>query len=297
MSGDIKILRDLDQRNGFIWHDGGFVPFVDAKIHILTQSLHYASSVYEGCRIYNGKVFKLEEHVERLLSSAEMLKLKVKYSAQNLIDIINELVAKNCLTSGYVRPLIWRGSKSLKIGALDNTVEVMVAAWETSSGHFYSQNPLNLSLSRWVKPSEDVMPAQCKSSGHYTMMIVSKYEAMDQGYDDALILDKNSFIAECTTSNIFFVLGKKLYTPTTKYALNGITRQAIMSIARENGMEVQELDLTMDDVSHFAESFITGTAAEVQKISSITYQNKKIEFLKSEITEYLYERYLSLCQN
>ena len=286
----------LDQRDGVIWHNGLFLAFKEAKVHILTQSLHYASSVYEGCRIYNGKVFKLQEHIERLLLSAEILKLRVQYSVEDLIFATNQLVAKNNLTFGYVRPLIWRGSKSLKIGALDNTTEAMIAAWEIAENHFHSQKSLNLSVSRWVKPEANVIPAQCKSAGHYTMLIVSKYEAIEAGFDDAVIMGSDGFIAECSTSNIFFVKNKKLYTPTIKYALNGLTRQSVISIAQENSIDVEECDLKPQDLFDFEEAFITGTAAEIQKIASITYNETKKQFVKFEIGD-LFAKLYSLKVN
>jgi branched-chain amino acid aminotransferase len=288
------MLPPLDQRDGIIWHNGIFTSMKEAKVHILTQSLHYASSVYEGCRIYNGKIFKLREHIERLFRSAAILKLEIKYSAEELVQAANDVVEQNNLISGYVRPLIWRGSKSLKIGVLDNITEVMIAAWQTIESSFHSQKPLELLVSKWVKPELNVMPAQCKSAGHYTMAIVSKYEAMELGFTDALVLDPQGYIAECTTSNIFFIKDQILYTPIAQYALDGITRQVVM---KELDMQVEERGLTLDELENFDEAFVTGTAAEIQPVKSISYflnnesQLKKIEFTKSEITEHVQKLY------
>jgi branched-chain amino acid aminotransferase len=290
-------LPPLDQREGIIWHNGNFLPIKDAKVHVLTQSLHYSSSVYEGCRIYNGKIFRLEEHMDRLLCSAEILKLKIQYSARDLVQIANEVVSRNNLLTGYVRPLIWRGSKSLKMAALDNSTEVMIAAWETNNGHFYSQKPLELLVSRWVKPELNVMPAQCKSAGHYNMSMVAKYEAMEEGFNDALIMDPHGYISECVTSNIFFVKDNILYTPKPTYALDGITRQEVIKIAQKAGIEVIVADLRLSDLQSFDEAFITGTAAEIQSVGAICYNNPdmvKVSFSKQEVSKQMLELYKSL---
>ena len=284
-------LPPLDQRNGSIWHNGKFVPWKDANIHILTQSLHYSSSVYEGIRIYEGKAFKLKEHLERLLESAKILKLDISYSLNDLIDISNQVISQHDISFGYMRPLIWRGSKSLKIGATDNSIEIMIAAWETSAKDFYAQKPMKLMVSKWIKPPVNVMPSQCKSAGHYNMLIVAKYEAMESGYNDALMLDEHGYISECTTSNIFFVKDSKLYTPNITYALNGITRQTIIEIAKNMDIETIECNISLNDLNQYNECFITGTAAEIQKVTSI---NNEMKFNDNKLTEELYRKYKEL---
>lgn len=259
----------------FIWINGKFVPYNESNIHVLTHSLHYAGAVFEGIRAYNGKVFKLEEHTERLLKSAEHMQLDIKYTAKEINDITYQLLEKNSIENAYIRPLIWRGAESVAIHTLDLSVNILIAAFE-SQAKFVSN--LKLKLGKWRKPSPDSMPPQAKSSTHYGMAVAAQSMAQAQGYDDSLILDYEGFVAECNVANIFFGKGSRIVTPIADRFLNGITRQSVMLMAKKIGFEVKEARIHLEELADYDYCFLTGTAKEVGGIGTIDLERTVLNF-------------------
>ncbi len=275
----------------YMWINGEFVQVNDAKISALTHSLHYAGGVFEGEKSYNGQVFKLEEHTTRLLESAKAFHLHIAYSFDDIINAHKLLIEKNNIQDAYIRPLIWQGSESLNITNSALSVNLLIAAILSSPRPFHL---LNLHISRWRKPHPNSMPPQCKSSGHYNMMIVAQKEAKSLGYDDAILLDWQGFITECTVANIFFVKEDQLFTPIADRFLNGITRQTIIELAKNSGLEVKEERITLDKLGEFTEGFITGTAVEIRGIASINLGEETIVFKENKITDFLKTKYSEL---
>lgn len=265
--------------DNFIWINGKFVPSNEAYVHVLTHSLHYAGAVFEGERAYNGRVFKLEEHTNRLLKSAEYMGLKIRYSAGEIIKVTYQLLEKNSLSDAYIRPLIWRGDESLGIYNSELSVNILIAA-VVSKNNFV--NGLKLNLGNWCKPSLKAIPPQAKSSAHYAMAIVSQITSSQLGYDDTLVLDEQGYVAECNVANIFFGEGNKLITPIADRFLNGITRQAVMVMSRNLGFEVVEARISLEDIAKYDYSFVTGTAREIGGIGLIDLGASIINFSDPE---------------
>ena len=263
----------------FIWINGEFVSSNESYVHVLTHSLHYAGAVFEGERAYNGKVFKLEEHTERLLKSAEYMGIKIKYSAEEIIKVTYELLERNSLKNAYIRPLIWRGTESIGIYNPKLSINILIATF-SSKNEFL--NGLKLNLGGWCKPSPRALPPQAKSSAHYAMAIVSQIESSKLGYDDSLVLDEEGYVAECNVANIFFGKGNKLITPIADRFLNGITRQAVIGMAKNLGFEVTEARISLEDISKYDYSFITGTSKEIGGVGSIDLKKSVIIFQDSE---------------
>lgn len=264
----------------FIWINGEIIPWEEANIHVLTHSLHYSGAVYEGMRAYEGKVFKLLEHTNRLLNSARTLHLKVNYSADEIIHATNEILKINNFKDAYVRPLIWRGAESLNSYTNDLSCHILILA-SASSPPF--KNQMRLCVTPWRKIGPESMPPQCKSSAHYAIATLSKKLAQDGGFDDALMLDQYDEIAETPTANIFFGKNNMLITPIADRFLNGITRQTVIEIARNIGIKVIEERLSLDDLEKYDTCFITGTAAEISGVSLISYDNTKVEFKNNDL--------------
>jgi branched-chain amino acid aminotransferase len=251
----------------FIWINGEFLHLNKAYVHVLTHSLHYAGAAWEGERAYNGKIFKLEEHTNRLLKSAEYMGLvPIKYSAQEINAVTYELLEKNSLKDAYIRPLIWRGAESIAIYNSTLTVNMLIIMLP-SRAEFLSN--LKLNLSSWCKPSPKAFPPQAKSSTHYGMPVVSQITASNNGYDDSLVLDEEGYVAECNVANIFFGKGNKLVTPIADRFLNGITRQAVIEMAKSLEFEVIETRIPLEDLDKYEYSFITGTTREIGGVGSI----------------------------
>ncbi|MGX6960887.1 MAG: branched-chain amino acid transaminase [Rickettsia endosymbiont of Pentastiridius leporinus] len=285
----MTMTKHLEQDFWHIWINGDLVPYESSMIHVLTHSLHYSGAVFEGERAYNGKVFKLQEHTERLIKSAEVLGLKVPYSVGELIKAHELLIEKNKIKDAYIRPLVWCGSESLNITNHALSTNLLIAAIPSMPRSF--TEGINLHVSHWRKAAPNMMPTQSKSAAHYNMAITSKKEAKALGYDDALLLDYEGYIAECTTTNIFFVKENMLYTPIADRFLNGITRQTIIEIARNLGLKVKEERLKLEHIENFTDCFATGTAIEVQNIDSIDLGNKKIIFNDYKIADSLKKEY------
>ncbi len=261
----------MDQRDGWIWFDGELKPWKDAKVHVLTHGLHYASCVFEGQRAYGGEVFKLREHSERLIASGKILDFDVPYSADQIDQACRDVLAKNNLVDAYMRPVAWRGSEEMGVGANNNTVHVAIAAWEWPS-YFTMEERLKgirLMWSKWKRPSPETIPCKSKAAGLYMICTLSKHAAMDAGYGDALMLDYRGYVAEATGANVFFVKGREIHTPTPDCFLDGITRRTVIGLAKEHGYDVIERHIMPDELGQFDECFLTGTAAEVTPVSEV----------------------------
>ena len=257
----------LDDRDGAIWFNGKLVPWREAKVHVLAHSLHYGSSVFEGARIYNGKVFKLSQHSARLIHSAKMLAYDLPYSVDELDAATKQVVAENGLDSGYVRPLAWRGSEVIGVSAVGTKIHVAIAAFPW--GAYYEQKAIKLVTSRWKRPSPECAPAGSKAAGLYIICTLAKDEALAAGCQDALMHDFKGRLAEASGANLFLLIDGALHTPTTECILNGITRQTVMELARQRGIEVIEREIWPFELAEATEVFLTGTAVEVQPVGSI----------------------------
>ena len=262
----------MDQREGWIWFDGELKPWKDVKVHVLTHGLHYASSVFEGERAYGGEIFKSREHTERLIRSAATLDMKPFPYTVDEIEAAKQLVLeKNNLVDAYVRPVAWRGSEELSVPARNNKIHLAIAAWVWPS-YFSVEEKLKgirLEWSKWKRPSPETIPSSAKAAGLYMICTLSKDAAMANGFADALMLDYRGYVAEATGANVFFVKGKEITTPTPDCFLNGITRQTLIALAKENGFTVTERHIKPEELSQFDECFLTGTAAEVTPMSLI----------------------------
>ena len=261
----------MDQRDGWIWFDGEMVPWKDAKLHVLTHGLHYASSVFEGQRAYGGEVFKLREHTDRLIRSGKTLDFTIPFSADEIDEACRQVLAKNNLVDAYMRPVAWRGSEELSVPARNNRVHLAIAAWVWPS-YFSVEEKLKgirLEWSKWKRPSPETIPCTAKAAGLYMICTLSKDAAMANGYSDALMLDYRGLVAEATGANVFFVKGDEIHTPIPDCILNGITRQTLIGLAKEHGYKVVERYIKPEELSNFDECFLTGTAAEVTPVSEI----------------------------
>jgi branched-chain amino acid aminotransferase len=261
----------FDQMEGVIWFDGKLVHGPDAKIHVLTHGLHYASAVFEGERAYGGEVFKGTEHSERLKRSAQILDFEIPYSVAE-IDAAKRLVLeKNGQRDAYVRPIAWRGSEQLGVSAQTNKIHLAVATWDWPSYFDPAQRlkGIRLDLADYRRPDPRTIPALAKAAGLYMICTISKHRAERKGYADAMMLDWEGRVAECTGANIFFVQDGKIHTPIADCFLAGITRATVMDLAKRRGFEVIERRIMPDELNDFSECFITGTAAEVTAVSEI----------------------------
>jgi len=289
---DVEMDFNLSKKlSDYIWINGEIIPWDDAYIHVLTHSLHYSGSVFEGERAYNGKIFKLMEHSRRLLKSAEDMYLDVKYSADEISDATKVILEKNNLKNAYIRPLIWRGAEALGVYNPILTTNLLILV---SASNPVFKNGLRLMVAPWRKVSEEAMPPQSKSSAHYAMLSISQQIAKEQGYDDALILDRFDDIAECTTTNIFFGRDGELVTPIADRFLNGITRQTVVEMARNMGIRVREERLMLEDIDKYDACFTTGTSSEISGISEINTGASKLEFKNQALVEVLQKEYAKL---
>jgi len=261
----------FDQMEGLIWLDGILVPGPQAKIHVLTHGLHYASAVFEGERAYGGTIFKGTEHSERLKNSANVLDFEIPFSVAE-IDAAKALVLeRNGLGDAYVRPIAWRGSEQLGVSAQHNQIHLAIATWQWPS-YFDPEQRLRgirLDLADYRRPDPKTAPCLAKAAGLYMICTISKHRAEQKGYADALMLDWQGRVAECTGANVFFVKDGKIHTPTADCFLDGITRRTVIDLAERRGIEVIQRRIMPEELSTFSECFITGTAAEVTAVSEI----------------------------
>jgi len=264
-------MEDFSQNEGFIWYDGNLVNWKDTKIHVLTHGLHYASSVFEGERCYDGKIFREIEHTKRLHHSANTLGFKIPYSIEEICEIRKIVLEANKIKNGYIRPVAWRGSEMMGISAQKNTIHLAVAAWEWPS--YYSPEArlkgIKLQLTKWRRPSPETAPISTKAAGLYMICTLAKHEAEKNGCEDALMLDYRGYIAETTSANIFLVINNEIHTPLADCFLNGITRQEVIKIAKEKGIKVIERHIELKELIKVDEVFVTGTAAEITPVSEI----------------------------
>ena len=261
----------FDQLDGHIWFNGEFVKWADAKIHVLTHGLHYASSVFEGERAYGGEIFKLTEHTERLIESGRILGFEIPYTVEEINQACRDLLVKQGFTDAYVRPIAWRGSESLGVSAQNNRINVAIAIWQWPS-YFdpaTKMKGIRLDIAEYCRPDPRTAPSRAKAAGLYMICTLSKHAAEAKGYADALMLDWRGQIAEATGANIFFVKDGKLHTPTPDCFLDGITRRTVIGLAKDLGIEVIERAIMPEEMAGFEEAFLCGTAAEVTPISEI----------------------------
>ena len=291
----MEMLLNYADLNGFIFFDGEIVEWKKAKLHVLSHGLHYASSVFEGERSYNKKVFKEIEHTNRLIHSAKSLGFDLPYNLEEIIKIRKMVIDANNISDGYIRPVAWRGSEMMGISAQDNTIHFALAAWEWPS-YFSPEAKLKgikLNISKWKRPDPSTAPVNTKAAGLYMICTLSKHEAERQGFDDSLMLDYRGYIAEATGANIFFVKDEELHTPIADCFLNGITRQTIITIAKEQGINVIEKRIRLQDLKNYQECFVTGTAAEVTPVNQIG----DYKFTPGLICKNLIENYTILTKN
>ena len=277
-----------DKRSGKIWFNGKAVDWKDANIHILNHGLHYASCVFEGERVYEGEIFKLEEHTSRLFYSAKRMGIKVPYSEEEINRACKSIVNIQKVQNGYVRPLIWRGSEMMAISAQKNKIHVAIATWEWGS-YFDPKLKLNgikLDISKWRRPAPNTIPWDTKAAGLYMICTLSKHDAEAKGFTDSLMLDYEGNIAEATGANIFFKTNSgELHTPVPDSFLDGITRREVIKIAKSKGVKVIERKIKPDELKDFAGCFLTGTAAEVTPVSQISEYSFKVCNLITELNE------------
>jgi branched-chain amino acid aminotransferase len=279
----------FDQRDGFIWYDGALVPWAKAQLHVLSHGLHYGSCVFEGERAYGGEIYKCSEHSERLIRSADYLDMEIPYSAAEIDAAKRLVVERNGQPNAYIRPVAWRGSEMMGVSAQQNIIHLAIASWEWPSYFDPLQRlkGIRLDLAEYRRPDPATAPCRSKAAGLYMICTVSKHKAERKGYADALMLDWQGRVAECTGANIFFVQDGKIHTPIADCFLDGITRQTVIGLARRRGIEVVERRIMPDELSGFSECFITGTAAEVTAVSEIAQWN----FKPGGITQQLMDDY------
>lgn len=263
--------RTFDDRDGWIWFDGELVPWRDARVHVLTHALHYASSVFEGQRAYNGVIFKLTEHSERLRRSASLLGFELPWSVEQIDAACNEVLKANDFTDAYMRPVAWRGSESMGVAPGSTKPHLAIAAWPWGKyfGEELARTGIRLEIAPWRRPAPYTAPTESKAAGLYMICTLSKQHAESRGYNDALMFDWRGRVAEATGANVFFVADGTLHTPVPDCFLDGITRRTVMDLARKRGIEVQERPIWPEELEGFEQAFLTGTAAEVTPIKSI----------------------------
>ncbi|HEM47339.1 MAG TPA: branched-chain amino acid aminotransferase [Alphaproteobacteria bacterium] len=279
----------FDDRPGSIWFDGQMTPWKDAQIHVLTHALHYASAVFEGERVYDGRIFKLTEHTERLHDSAGQLDFAIPYTTEQIDAACREVVAAQGITDGYVRPIAWRGSEMMGVSAQNTKIHLAIAAWEWPA--YFSPDArmqgIRMQFARWRRPDPKTAPSKSKAAGLYMICTLAKHRAEADGYNDALMLDWRGRLAEATGANIFLVVDGRLHTPTPDCFLDGITRRTVIALAKARGIEVIERPIMPEELAQASEVFLTGTAVEVTPVREIG----EYRFTPGELTRTLMEDY------
>ncbi len=284
-------LVPFDDRDGQIWWDGKLIPWRQARLHVLSHGLHYASAVFEGARSYGGNVFRLREHSERLIESGRILGFEIPYGASEIDRACVETLAANGLANAYVRPLAWRGSEQLSVSAGATSIHLMVAVWEWPN--LFGSDRLKgvaLAMASWKRPHPETAPVKAKAAGLYMIGTMSKDAAESQGFNDALMLDWRGHVSEATGANIFFVRDGVIHTPTPDCFLDGITRRTVIALARKRGLQVIERTIMPDEMASADEVFLTGTAAEVTPVRRIG----ELHFSTGPITASLHGDYEAL---
>ncbi len=286
--------QPYDDRDGFIWYDGKLVPWREANLHVFSHGLHYASCVFEGERAYGGDIFKCTEHSERLKKSAEILDFEIPFSVAEIDAAKRLVIEKNGMKDAYVRPVAWRGAEMMGVSAQHNKIHLAIGCWEWPS-YFDPEQRLKgirLDLAEYRRPDPKTAPCLAKAAGLYMICTISKHKAERKGYADAMMLDWQGRVAECTGANIFFVKDGQIHTPVADCFLDGITRRTVIDLAKRRGFEVIERRIMPDELSGFSECFITGTAAEVTAVSEIANWN----FNPGGITKQLMDDYTAAVQ-
>ena len=268
----------FDQRSGKIWFNNELCAWQDARVHIISHGMHYASLVFEGLRVYNRKIFKLKEHTERLFNSAKILDMKIPYSFDEIIEATKKLVSDQNIQNGYIRPFVWRGSEMMGVSAQNTKINVAIAIWDWPA-YFNPELKLKgikLNISKWQRPPQNSSPWESKAAGLYMICTLSKHQAEKDGYTDSLMLDHEGNIAEATSANIFFKdKNNELHTPIPDSFLDGITRKTVIKLAKSKNIKINVRKISPNELSNFTGCFITGTAAEITPVGMIL--NHKFE--------------------
>ena len=268
-----------DNRSGKIWYNNELVDWKEVKLHVLSHGLHYGSCVFEGLRVYDGEIFKLEEHTDRFFYSAKRMDIKIPYSKDEINQATKKIVSVQNVQNGYIRPFAWRGSEMMAVSAQNTKIHVAIATWEWGT-YFDSKLKLEgikLNISKWRRPAPNTIPWDTKASGLYMICTLSKHEAERQGYSDSLMLDHEGNVAEATGANIFFKdKNGDLHTPIPDSFLDGITRRTAIEIAKSKNINVNERKISPDELSNFVGCFLTGTAAEITPVSKISNHEYKV---------------------
>ena len=262
----------FDKRSGKIWFNNELCEWQDARVHIISHGMHYASLVFEGLRVYNTKIFKLEEHIERLFNSARILDMKIPYSNQEIIEATKKLVSDQNIKDGYIRPFAWRGSEMMGVSAQNTKINVAIAIWDwpTYFDPTLKLKGIKLNISKWQRPPQNSSPWQSKAAGLYMICTLSKHQAEKDGYTDSLMLDHEGNVAEATSANIFFKdKNNELHTPIPDSFLDGITRKTVIDLAKSKNIKINERKISPNELSNFVGCFITGTAAEITPVANI----------------------------
>lgn len=283
-------LVPFDDRDGQIWQNGKLVPWREAKLHVLSHGLHYASGVFEGERAYAGNIFKLRAHTERLFNSARLLGMEIPYTEDEINAACMQVVAANGLTDAYVRPVVWRGSEMMAVAAQHSKIHIAIATWAWPAMFADRMSGIRLDMAEWKRPHPETAPTQSKASGLYMIGTLSKHAAEAKGFQDALMLDWRGRVAEATGANIFFVFNGELHTPTPDCFLDGITRRVVMQLARRNQIKVVERPILPEELSRATEAMLVGTGAEVTPVREIAGQS----YTPGAITETLLADYEAL---
>ena len=283
------MLKAYDDRDGHIWMDGKLIPWRNANVHILTHALHYGSSVFEGERAYNGKIFKSRQHSERLIKSGNYIDVPIPYSVDEIEEAKKLILNESGLKEAYIRAVCWRGSgEDMGVASQKNKVRMAIAAWEW--GAYYGDAKIKgakLDISKWNRPSPETIPCFAKAAGLYMICSMSKHSAEAKGCSDSLMRDYRGYVAEATGANIFFLKNGEVHTPLPDCFLNGITRQTIINIIKKNGFKVFERHIEINELENFEQCWLTGTAAEVTPVGQIGDYNFEVgSFVKDLVTDY-----------
>lgn len=279
-------MAGYDDRDGFIWMDGKLVDWRSANVHILTHAMHYASSVFEGERCYNGKIFKSTEHSERLRMSGELLDMPLPYSVEEINAAKEATLKANNLTDAYVRAIAWRGAgEDMGVASNRNPIRMAVAVWEW--GNYYGDAKFKgakLDIAKWKRPSPETIPHAAKAAGLYMICTMSKHAAMAKGCSDAMMFDYRGYVAEATGANIFFVKDGEVHTPKADAFLNGITRQTVIGMLKDMQIKVHERHIMPEELEGFEQCWLTGTAAEVTPVGQIGDYNFEVGDLTKRVS-------------
>ena len=280
----------FDQRSGKIWFNNELCEWQDARVHIISHGMHYASLVFEGLRVYKKKIFKLKEHTDRLFNSAKILDMKIPYSFDEIIEATKKLVSDQSIENGYISPFVWRGSEMMGVSAQNTKINVAIAIWDwpTYFNPELKLKGIKLNISKWQRPPQNSSPWESKAAGLYMICTLSKHQAEKDGYTDSLMLDHEGNIAEATSANIFFKdKNNELHTPIPDSFLDGITRKTVIDLAKSKNIKINERKISPKELSNFKGCFITGTAAEITPVGNILDNNFEVcDLIKDLSTSY-----------